>query len=111
MALTSSFVAGLKHNENMPHENLFTRKQQFTSCGVGYVDLNAVQFDDSSCHSVGAILVYPLINSNNEDRSSVNSGRNECETSLISPAFEYRPQINISEESGGHGGNTKEWKG
>ncbi|KAL4323928.1 hypothetical protein GQ457_11G022750 [Hibiscus cannabinus] len=103
-------VQGLKHNENMPHENLWTGKEQFTSCGVGF-DLN-VQLDDSSCHSDDAILVHPLTNSNNEDwrtkdqvRSSANGGTKECETSLISPAFESRPQMNMSEESGGHGGN------
>ncbi|GMI76374.1 hypothetical protein HRI_001306700 [Hibiscus trionum] len=125
IAMTSSFVGdskwqeqtcsiqGLKHNENMPYENLWTGKRQFTSCGVGILDLNEVFLDDSSYHSDDAILVHPLINSNNEDwrtkdqvRSSANGGRKECETSLISPAFESRPQINMSEESGGHGGNT-----
>ncbi|KAK8621914.1 hypothetical protein V6N13_097542 [Hibiscus sabdariffa] len=114
IAMTSSFVQGLKHNENMPRENLLTRKQQFTSCRVGCVDLNEVQLDDSSCHSDDAILVHPLINSNNQDwrrkdqvKSSVNIARNECQTSLMSPASESRPQINMSEDSGSNDKNLK----
>ncbi|KAE8710871.1 Flavin-binding monooxygenase family protein [Hibiscus syriacus] len=96
-------VQGLKHNDNMPRENLLTRKQQFTSCGVGYVDLNEVKLDDSSCHSDDSILVYPLINSNNEDWRT----KDQFRSSVNSPASESRPQINMSKESGGHGGNTK----
>ncbi|KAK8650211.1 hypothetical protein V6N13_139857 [Hibiscus sabdariffa] len=114
IAMTSSFVQGLKHNENMPHENLLTKKQQLTSCRVGCVDLNEVQLDDSSCHSDDAILVHPLINSNNQDwrrkdqvKSSVNIARNECQTSLISPASESRPQINMSEDSDSNDRNIK----
>ncbi|GMI95669.1 hypothetical protein HRI_003236200 [Hibiscus trionum] len=105
---------GLEHNGNMPHENVLTRKQQFTSCRVGCVDLNEVHLDDSSCHSDDAILFHPLINSNNQDwrrkdqvKSSVNSARNERQTSLVSPASKSRPQINTIEESGSHDRNLK----
>ncbi|XWS49081.1 hypothetical protein CRYUN_Cryun13aG0132900 [Craigia yunnanensis] len=155
---------GLKRHEDMPHKNFFTRKRQFISYGVGHVDLNEVQLDDSTCHSNDAIVPHPLttsssggfsglvsrsqenlyptafwrreikefsndtfemllqddgvklalMNSNNKDkrteiqvRNPEFSGRNECETSLIGPASVSKPQINLSKDLGGHGGNTK----
>ncbi|XWS38533.1 hypothetical protein CRYUN_Cryun19dG0139400 [Craigia yunnanensis] len=55
----SYFDQGSKRHENMPHENFLTRKQQFISYGVGHVDLNEIQLDDSSCHSNDAIVARP----------------------------------------------------
>ncbi|KAE8727773.1 Flavin-binding monooxygenase family protein [Hibiscus syriacus] len=126
IAMTSSFVGdsnrqerrysvqGLKHSENMSHGKLLTGKQQLASCRVGCVDLNKVQLDDSSCHSDDVVLVRHLINSNHQDRgrkfqvkSSVNSARNECQTSFISPASESGLQTKMSEDSGSHDGNLK----
>ncbi|XVF10798.1 hypothetical protein REPUB_Repub07fG0214400 [Reevesia pubescens] len=152
---------GLKHREDMPQEIPLTRKRQFTSYGVGHVDLNEVQLDDSSCHSNDAIVARPLtnsssdsfsglvsrsqetlcpttvwrkeikefstdtlqqdggiklalMNSNNKDRkteiqvgNSKVSGRNECETSLFGPVSVSRPQINLSNDLGSPGGNTR----
>ncbi|KAK6251146.1 hypothetical protein SCA6_005151 [Theobroma cacao] len=55
-----------------------------------------------------------LMNSNNKDRrtefqvrNSELNGRNECEKSLISPAYVSRPQINLSEDFGSLSENTK----
>ncbi|XVF51693.1 hypothetical protein PTKIN_Ptkin04bG0205100 [Pterospermum kingtungense] len=54
---------GLKWHEDVPHTNCLTRKRQFISYGVGHLDLNEVQLDDSSCHSNDSIVAHPLTTS------------------------------------------------
>lgn len=39
--------------------NLFTKKQQFTSYVAGQMDLNRIQFEDSSCYSNDVVVPYP----------------------------------------------------
>ncbi|KAG4188544.1 hypothetical protein ERO13_A08G171000v2 [Gossypium hirsutum] len=95
IAETSSFVGdrnyqdwsdsdqGLKCHRNMLHKNLLTRKQQFTSCGMGNVDLNEVQLDDLSCESDDAIVVNPLMTSSSCGFSGLVSKNHEAMCPII----------------------------
>ncbi|XP_022737839.1 uncharacterized protein LOC111290686 [Durio zibethinus] len=80
---------GLKHPENMPCKNFLTRKQQFISYGVGYLDLNEVRLDDSSCHSNDAIGAHPLTTSSSGGFSGLISRSQET----LCPTTFWREEI------------------
>ncbi|XVF13333.1 hypothetical protein REPUB_Repub08aG0199800 [Reevesia pubescens] len=81
---------GLKHREDMPDGNFVTRKRQFISYGVGHVDLNEVQLDDSSSHSNDAIVVHPSATSSSGGFSGLVSRSQE----LFNDTFEMLQQDN-----------------
>ncbi|XVF52654.1 hypothetical protein PTKIN_Ptkin05aG0035700 [Pterospermum kingtungense] len=81
---------GLERHESMPHENFLTRKRQFISYGVGHVDLNEVQLDDSSCHSNDAVALPSSTSSSGDFNGPV------C-----------RSQIDLSKDLCSHNGNTE----